>query len=251
MRAARAAFFPAVQLTSQGGIESLALSSLLGPGSLIFTAAASVTQTIFDNGLKQGDLDQAKGRFAELVADYRQATLQAFQDAETYLTAVRYAAQQEDLERKAVAVAQRAEDIARAQLAAGTVDITTVLNTQNTLFADEDTFVQVRLAHFQALINLYKVLGGRLGPPGLDRNDMTRGRILLVLLLLGVAGARRMVISSFASRRLPGRNRPDGAAGPAPARRRASRSPCWPPRPPPRTCRCTWTRSARCRRSTP
>ena len=160
VRAARAAFFPAVQLTSQGGIESLALSSLLGPGSLIFTAASSVTQTIFDNGLKQGDLNQAKGRFAELVADYRQATLQAFQDAETYLTAARYAAQQEALERQAVAIAQRANDIARAQLAAGTVDITTVLNTQNTLFADQDTFVQVRLAHFQALINLYKALGG-------------------------------------------------------------------------------------------
>ena len=68
IRAARAAFFPAVQLTTQGGIESLALSSLLGPGSLLFTAASSVTQTIFDNGLKQGDLDQAKGRYAELVA---------------------------------------------------------------------------------------------------------------------------------------------------------------------------------------
>ena len=160
VRAARAAFFPAVQLTSQGGIESLALSSLLGPGSLLFTAAASVTQTIFDNGLLQGNLNQAKGRFAELVADYRQATLQAFQDAETYLVAVRYAAQQEELQRQAVAVAQRAEDISRAQLAAGTVDITTVLNTQTTLFADQNTFVQVRLAHFQALINLYKALGG-------------------------------------------------------------------------------------------
>ncbi len=160
VRAARAAFFPSVQLTSQGGIESLALSSLLGPGSLLFTAAASVTQTIFDNGLKQGDLDQAKGRFAELAADYRQATLQAFQDADTYLVAVRYAAQQEQLERQAVAVAQQAADIARAQLAAGTVDITTVLNTQTTLFSDQNTFVQVRLAHFQALINLYKALGG-------------------------------------------------------------------------------------------
>ena len=160
VRAARAAFFPSVQLTSQGGIESLALSSLLGPGSLLFTAAASVTQTIFDNGLKQGDLDQAKGRFAELAADYRQATLQAFQDAETYLVAVRYATQQEQLERQAVAVAQQAADIARAQLGAGTVDITTVLNTQTTLFNDQNTFVQVRLAHFQALINLYKALGG-------------------------------------------------------------------------------------------
>ena len=166
LRAARAAFFPAVQLTSQGGIESLALSSLLGPGSLLFTAAASVTQTIFDNGLKQGDLDQAKGRFAELVATYRQAALQAFQDAETYLVAVRYAAQQEALERTAVAVAQRAADIARAQLAAGTVDITTVLNTQNTLFSDQDALAQVRLAHFQALINLYKALGGGWVLPG-------------------------------------------------------------------------------------
>jgi multidrug efflux system outer membrane protein len=160
IRAARAAFFPAVQLTSQGGIESLALSTLLGPGSMLFNAAASVTQTIFDNGLKQGDLDQAKGRFAELVATYRQAVLQSFQDAETYLVAVRYAAQQETLERQAVAVAQRAADIARAQLAAGTVDITTVLNTQNTLFGDQDTLAQVRLLHFQALINLYKALGG-------------------------------------------------------------------------------------------
>ena len=160
VRAARAAFFPVVQLTSQGGIESLALSSLLGPGSLLFTAAASLTQPIFDNGLRQGDLNQAKGRFAELVADYRQATLQAFQDAETYLTAVRYSAEQEALERQAVALAQRANDIARAQLAAGTVDITTVINTQNTLFNDQDIFVQVRLAHFQALINLYKALGG-------------------------------------------------------------------------------------------
>ncbi len=160
VRAARAAFFPAVQLTAQGGIESLALSSLLGPGSLLLQAASTVTQTIFDNGLKQGNLDEAKGRFAELVATYRTSILQAFTDVETYLTQVRYTAAQEDLERQAVAVSQRAADIARAQLAAGTVDITTVLNTQNTLFGNQDTFVQVRLAHFLALINLYKALGG-------------------------------------------------------------------------------------------
>ena len=160
VRAARAAFFPIVQLTTQGGVESLALSTLFGPGSMLLSAAGSVTQTLFDNGLRQGDLDQAKGRFDELVANYRQAVLQAFQDAETYLVAVRYAAQQEALERQAVAVAQKAEEIARAQLAAGTVDITTVINTQTTLFNDQDILAQVRLLYFQSLINLYKALGG-------------------------------------------------------------------------------------------
>ncbi len=160
VRAARAAFFPDVTLTAQGGVESLALSTLLQPGSLLFSAAGSLTQTIFDNGLRQGTLDQARGRYVELVADYRQAALQAFQDAETYLVAVRYAAEQEELERQAVSVAQQAADIARAQLGAGVVDITTVLNTQTTLFTDENALAQARLAHFQALINLYKALGG-------------------------------------------------------------------------------------------
>ncbi len=160
IRIARAAFFPDVTLTAQGGVESLALSTLLQPGSLLFSAAGSVAQTIFDNGLRQGNLDQAKGRYAELVADYRQSVLQAFQDADTYLVALRYAAQQEELERQAVKVAQQASDIARAQLGAGVVDITTVLNTQTTLFTDQNALAQARLAHFQALINLYKALGG-------------------------------------------------------------------------------------------
>ena len=167
IRIARAAFFPDVTLTAEGGVESLALSTLLQPGSLLFSAAASITQPLFDNGLRQGNLDLAKGRYAELVADYRQAVLQAFQDADTYLVAVRYAAQQEDLEREAVKVAQQAADIARAQLGAGVVDITTVLNTQTTLFTDENALAQARLAHFQALINLYKALGGGWTQPGM------------------------------------------------------------------------------------
>ena len=43
---------------------------------------------------------------------------------------------------------------------AGTVDVTTVLQAETTLFSDEDLLVQVRLARFQALLSLYKALGG-------------------------------------------------------------------------------------------
>ncbi len=43
---------------------------------------------------------------------------------------------------------------------AGTVDVTTVLQAETTLFNAEDLLVQVRLARFQALLNLYKALGG-------------------------------------------------------------------------------------------
>ena len=160
IRAARAAFFPDITLTVQGGLTSAALSAITGPGTLVASLAAALTQPIFDNGLRRGQLEQAKGRYAELVANYVKAVLQSFTDVEQTLTAFRYAGEQEVLEREAVRVAQRSADIANAQLQAGTIDIITSLNTQNTLFNDLDQLVQIRLARFQALIGLFKALGG-------------------------------------------------------------------------------------------
>ena len=101
-----------------------------------------------------------KGRYDELLADYRKAVVQAFTDVENGLTAWRFTTEQEALQRQAVATAQRAADIARAQMQAGTVDMTTVLQAETTLFNAEDTLAQVRLARFQALLQLYKALGG-------------------------------------------------------------------------------------------
>ena len=76
------------------------------------------------------------------------------------MTQWRYVSEQEALYIQAVAVAQRASDIARAQLLAGTSDIVTALQAQNTLFNDLDTLAQVRLQRFDALVALYKALGG-------------------------------------------------------------------------------------------
>jgi outer membrane protein, multidrug efflux system len=160
IRAARAAFFPSVQLTASGGLTSAVLVGITGPGTLVAQLAGSLTQTIFDNGLRRGQLDQAKGRYDELLANYRRAVLQSFTDVEQSLTALRYTTEQEVLERRAIAVAQRSADIARAQLEAGTIDIITSLNTQVTLYNDLDLLTQIRLAQFQALVNLYKALGG-------------------------------------------------------------------------------------------
>jgi NodT family efflux transporter outer membrane factor (OMF) lipoprotein len=160
IRAARANFYPDITLTASGGLTSAALSTITGPGTLIAQLSAALTQTIFDNGLRRGELEQARGRYDELLADYRKSVLQAFTDVEQALTALQYATEQERLERQAVAVAQRSADIAQAQLEAGTIDIITSLNTQQTLFNDLDLLTQIRLARFLALLNVYKALGG-------------------------------------------------------------------------------------------
>jgi NodT family efflux transporter outer membrane factor (OMF) lipoprotein len=160
IRSARAAFFPSIQLTGQRGFANAALGSLFEPGGIVASAAVSALQPVIDGGLLRGQLEQAKGRYEELVADYRKAVVQAFTDVEAALIAWRYTTDQEAAAQQAVDSAQRAADIARAQLAAGTVDVTTVLTTEETLFSDEDALVQVRLARVLALLDLYKALGG-------------------------------------------------------------------------------------------
>jgi outer membrane protein, multidrug efflux system len=157
---ARAAFFPSITLTGSAGYQAAALNRLVMPGGALAFLTAGLSLPIFDGGILLGQLEQAKGRYDELLADYRKAVVQAFTDVDTALTAWRFTTQQEALQVVAVAAAQRAADIARAQMAAGTVDITTVLTSETTLFADQDLLVQVRLARAQALLNLYNALGG-------------------------------------------------------------------------------------------
>ena len=137
VKVARAAFFPQIQLTGSAGFENTALGTLFGPGGVPdHRWPPALTQPIFDGGTLRGQLEQAKGRQAELLADYRKAVVQAFTDVDNALTAWRYMTEQEALQRVAVDTARRAADIARAQMEAGTVDITTVLTAETTLFSD-------------------------------------------------------------------------------------------------------------------
>jgi NodT family efflux transporter outer membrane factor (OMF) lipoprotein len=157
---ARTAFYPAVNLTGSGGFQAAALNGLISPGGFIASLAAGVTAPIFDGGALRGALEQARGRQAELLVDYRKAVVQAFTDVDNALTAWRYGSEQETLQRIAVDAARQAAMIARQQMLGGTADVTAVLTAEAARFTAEDTLAQVRLARVQALLNLYKALGG-------------------------------------------------------------------------------------------
>ncbi|MDB5397227.1 MAG: transporter [Rhodospirillales bacterium] len=157
---ARAAFFPSVQLTAQGGFESAALSSLLGPASLLYSLAASVSQPIFSGGSLEGQLQFSQAFYDELLQDYRKSVISAFQNVEDALVATQQTAEQEQRQQAAVDTARRAFQIAQAQLRVGTIDVLTLLNTETALFTSETTLVQVRAARLDAIVSLFNALGG-------------------------------------------------------------------------------------------
>jgi len=160
VESARAALFPSIQLTGQGGFVSAALHTLFIPQSAIYSVAASLTQPVFDGFRLLSQLDLRKGQRTELLQLYRKAIISGFADVESALIAVQDLAEQERLQAEAVATARRAYELSETQLRAGTIDITTVLNTQRTLFSEQDQLVLVQLTRRQAIVSLFQAIGG-------------------------------------------------------------------------------------------
>lgn len=157
---ARAQLLPSITLTSTGGFTSLALENLLRPGSIVFSLASGLAQPIFRGGALRGQIELNEGVAQELLAAYRGAILAALVDAENALVALRQTTEQEALQANAVRMAERAYGISEAQLQAGTIDLVTLLNTQQTLFTARTNLANARLARLQAAVGLFRALGG-------------------------------------------------------------------------------------------
>lgn len=166
VEAGRAAFFPQIQLTGTTGFQSAALASLFAPGAWYYTLAAGLTQPLFDGFLLEGQLKLAKGVQLQNLQAYRKAVLSAFADVEKALIALQKYTLQERLQADVVTSSRKAFEVAETQLRGGTVNLITVLQTQQTLFTAENTLVQVRLSKLLAASSLFQALGGGWTPTG-------------------------------------------------------------------------------------
>ncbi|HEV2284515.1 MAG TPA: efflux transporter outer membrane subunit [Steroidobacteraceae bacterium] len=158
--AARAAFFPAINLTADGGYESPALATLLSPASRVWSLGAGLTQPIFQGGALTGGYALARAQYQELLAGYHKAVIAALANVEDALIAAQQTAEQVSRQQQATAQARRAYRFAQAQMHAGTINVLTLLNTETTLFTAEDALAQAKYAHLQSLVSLYQALGG-------------------------------------------------------------------------------------------
>jgi NodT family efflux transporter outer membrane factor (OMF) lipoprotein len=160
VRAAVAAMFPAITLTAEGGGASSALSNLFKPAGAFYLLNGALSQPIFRGGVLEGGRDLAQGQYDEQAALYGKAVISAFADVEDALAAVQQQARQEQADQAARDSARQAYEIAQAQLYSGTIDLQTLLNTQRSLFQSEDQLAQVKLLHAQAVVALFRALGG-------------------------------------------------------------------------------------------
>ena len=164
-------------MTGQGGYQSAVLRTLLEPQSAFYTIAAGLTQPIFDGGQLQGNLDLQKGRQDELLQNYRKAVISASPTSRTRSTPSGRRTAARALQSEVVDSSRRAFDISEQRLREGTVDLITVLQTQQTSVPGAGRAGAGAAARLQAIVSLYQALGGGWLPkPPVDRRGRADAR---------------------------------------------------------------------------
>jgi NodT family efflux transporter outer membrane factor (OMF) lipoprotein len=158
--AARAAFFPSIALTASGGLSSVALAGLISNPATSYSLGLSLAQTVFDAGRLTAQSDEAKAREQELLASYRGAAITAFSEVETSLGAIAHLRDQQAFQMEQVSQSELAFAIAQSRYREGVADYLTVLDSQRTLYQARDQLGLIKLQRLQAIVALYKALGG-------------------------------------------------------------------------------------------
>ena len=157
---AQGAYFPDISLTATGGYESAALSKLFSGPSGFWDIVGTLTQPIFTAGRIRAGVKFAKAQQQEALHLYRKTIQEAFREVSDALVAYRKTQEfttQQDL------LTQSAKDAARLsalRYKGGLASYLEVLDSDTRYYSAELGLAQAQLNELQALVDLYKALGG-------------------------------------------------------------------------------------------
>jgi NodT family efflux transporter outer membrane factor (OMF) lipoprotein len=164
---AKAAYYPAVNLTATGGFESATITTLFSGPSILWSAGPSALVTVFDAGRRRAASDEAIAVYQQAVASYRQTVLTGLQQVEDNLAALRILEKEAQVQREAVVAAQRYLELAMIRYKGGVTSYLEVTTAQSAALSDEVTAVNILGRRMVAAVQLVQALGG-----GWDRSNL-------------------------------------------------------------------------------
>jgi NodT family efflux transporter outer membrane factor (OMF) lipoprotein len=166
---ATAAYYPQISLAASGGLESTAIGALFQGPSTLWSVGGSAFETVLDGGRRRAVTQQARDNHEATVASYRENVLEAFQQVEDNLAALRLLDQELTTQQVAVASARRSVDLSTARYKRGITTYLEVLTAQSIALSDERTAADLMTRRMTASVQLVKALGG-----GWDRSQLPK-----------------------------------------------------------------------------
>jgi len=157
---ARAAFFPSLSLTANGGSASGSLSGLFKAGSGTWSFLPQVTLPLFDGGVNRANLRIAQADRDIAVARYEKSIQSAFREVADALAVRSTVDQRLSAQQALVEAAGTSFRIHDARYRQGADSYLNALVSQRALYAAQQSLITARLAKSSNAVTLYKVLGG-------------------------------------------------------------------------------------------
>jgi NodT family efflux transporter outer membrane factor (OMF) lipoprotein len=164
---AYAAYYPTLTLSADGGFESSVFTKWLSWPSRFWSVGTTLSETIFDAGLRRATVQQYVATYNADLAGYRQTVLTAFQQVEDSLAEVRILSKEIQQEQQAVNSAQTFLKLEQGRYETGIDPYIDVLIAQTTVLSDEQTLNTLQVEQMTAAVALVEALGG-----GWDRSQL-------------------------------------------------------------------------------
>ena len=157
---AKAAYYPAIALTSSGGFESTALSSLFTGPAGMWSIAGQLTQPLYAGGALKGAVRLSEAQKDQLALTYQQTIQGAFREVSDALIAYK---KDQDFRMQQELLTNAATDASRLsnlRYRGGASSYLEVLDAETRQYAAELTLAQARLNEMLDYVELYHALGG-------------------------------------------------------------------------------------------
>jgi multidrug efflux system outer membrane protein len=161
--AALANLYPDLSLTGSAGMRSDTLTDIVSVDGLVYNAVANLVGPIFTGGQRRADVDAARARTDQAVADYAGAVLQALREVEDALVSSDASERNLDFTRQRVSEARAADRLAKQRYQRGVATMLTVLETERRLRLAEQAIITATADVWNARIDLFLALGGDWG----------------------------------------------------------------------------------------
>jgi NodT family efflux transporter outer membrane factor (OMF) lipoprotein len=157
---ARAAFFPTIDLSAQGGTNATSLAGLALAGNAFWAVGPTLALTLFDGGRRTAQVRAARARWDEAGATYRVTALTAFQEVEDSLSALHHLGDEEQAATRAAGNAQQAADLSIMRYQKGVSNYLDVVTAQTTALFEQRRAIEVHTMRLNATVSLARALGG-------------------------------------------------------------------------------------------
>jgi NodT family efflux transporter outer membrane factor (OMF) lipoprotein len=160
IKAAKADFYPNVNLVGLVGYQSLGLNLLTNAGSSFGSVGPAITLPIFHSGELQGAYRGARAKYDAAVATYDQTLVRALKEVADNAVSAKALTARLAKSREALDAAQSAYDLARQRYSKGLDTYLDVLTAEDALITNRRAVADLETRAFTLDVALIRALGG-------------------------------------------------------------------------------------------